>query len=556
MNKRLFRELAKDCPIEINEQIANGLPYYTLRKAKEDVDKIIRIASADLPEDFSYNGSTICNPQEAFRVLIGKINKSNNKPPSIDFAEGDFYMVKYHFSLGNEELTPRYQMLPLANKGGLLRISGRQFNISPVLGDLCFSIGQDSVFIRINRAVVTFRTLYHAIEVDGETDTRVLVWALLHNRGGTSSTGKGSDRIKIGHVHTTMGHYLFTKYGLMETFKKFAKCEIHLTREHDLEHYVEKNNLKFKDYHVVKSKKIRPVGFKARVVYTDMQSDLVVLVNKKQCNSTVMDLVGCIFYMTDFYPDEIDIEDMKETWLWKVWLGYLLFGDTLGNNRLVENIESHLSALDDYVDEGGRHMLMEEEGLDIKNFYQLAWHMSVNMVSMLSNNKRDLASMYGKSLIVNQYVLSEIRSSIFRMMFNITNNPKKTYTAADYNRQLGIHMQHAILTRLRRTSEHPYMSTASLPGDNMLFQLGIKLVRQERTRGIGGRGARLNVSDPTNRLHESILEAGNYLVLPKRTPIGDSTINPTVKLSSRGTILQKEHLKDVIEYVGEIVSRD
>ena len=556
MNKRLFRELAKDNPVEINEKIANGLSYYTLRTAKEDVDKIIRIASADLPEDFSYNGSTICNPQESYRVLTGRINKSSNRGQSIDFAESDFFLAKYHFSLGTEELTPRYQMLPLVTKGGLLRIGGRQFNISPVLGDLCFSIGQDSVFIRINRAVVTFRTLYHAMDVDGETDTRVLTWALLHNRGGTSSTGKGSDRIKIGHVHTTMGHYLFAKYGLMETFKKYAKCEIHLTREHDLEHYLKENKLDIKDYHVVRSKKIRPVGFKARVVYTDMQSDLVVLVNKKQKTDAAMDMVGCIFYMTDFYPDEIDIEDMSGTWLWKVWLGYLLFGDTLGNNRLVENIESHLSALDDYVDEGVRHLLMEEEGLDIRNFYQLAWHMSSNMVSMLANNKGDLASMYGKSLIVNQYVLSEIRTSIFRMMFNITNNPKKTYTAKNYNRQLGIHMQHAILTRLRRTSEHPYMSTASLPGDNMLFQLGIKLVRQERTRGIGGRGARLNVSDPTNRLHESILEAGNYLVFPKRTPIGDSTINPTAKLNNRWTILQKEHLKDVIEYVGNVISRE
>lgn len=90
----------------------------------------------------------------------------------------------------------------------------------------------------------------------------------------------------------------------------------------------------------------------------------------------------------------------------------------------------------------------------------------------------------------------------------------------------------------------------------MLFQLGIKLVRQERTTGRNKRGHRLNVNDPANRLHESILEAGNYLVLPKRTPTGDSTINPTVKLDRNNVIQQKEHLKDVIKYVGDIISRD
>lgn len=556
MDRRLFKELGSKNPVVINEKIANGLPYYTLRTAKEDVDKIIRIASSNLPEGFSFNGSTICNPQEAYRVLTGKINKSSTRGQTIDFAESDFYLTKYHFSFKDEELTPRYQMLPLWNRGGLLKIGSRQFSITPVLGDRCFSIGQESIFIRLGRAVVTFRTHYHAIEVDGETDTRILTWALLHNRAGSSATGKSSDRIKLGSVYTTMGHYLFAKYGLDDTFKKFMNCKIHLMHEHEMESYIKEHKLKLEDYHVVKSKRIRPVGFKARVVYSDMQSDLVVLVRKEDARHEVMDMIGCIFYMTDFYPDEIVVEDMKDTWRWKVWLGYLLFGDTTGNNRLVENMETHLTALDSYVDEGVRNLLMEEEDLDIRNFYELAWYMINNMTTMLSENTGDLASMYGKSLIVNSYVLSEIRSSIFKMMFQFTNNSKKNYTAREYNRQLGIHMQHALLTRLRRTSDKPYMSTASLPGDNMLFQLNIKLIRQERTTGIGGRGQRLNVSDPTNRLHESILEAGNYLVLPKKTPVGDSTINPSVKLDSTNKIQRKEHLREVIDYVGQVISRD
>lgn len=556
MDKRLFKKLTEDNPIVINEKIATGLPYHTLKTAKEDVDKIIRIASANLPGGFSYNGSTVCNPQEAYRVLTGLSNKSSSRERSIDLAESDFYLAKYHFSLPEEELTPRYQMLPLPEKGGIIRIGGRQFSIFPVLGDRCFSIGSDNVFIRLSRAVVTFKEVYHSINVNGLNDTRVLTWALLHNRGGTQSTGRGSERIRLGHVFTTMGHYLFAKYGLLETFKKFLNVDIHVLREYELDNYIKKNKLKRDDYDVIKSMKIRPRGFKIKVDYSEMVSDLTVLIRKDEATPEAIDLIGCVFYMSDFYPDEVDIDEIKGCWIWKVWLGYLLFGDILGNNRLVENIESHLSALDDYVDEGIRHLFLEEEGLVIKDFYELAWYMIKEMGNMMDGDKVNIASMYGKTLMVNNYVLSEIRSSIFKMMFSITNNPKKTYTARDYNRQLGIRMQHAILTRLRRTSDNPFMSTASLPGDNMLFQLGIKLIKQERTKSRGRRGNRMNVNDPSNRLNESILEAGNYLVLPKKSPTGDNTINPTVLLDSTNKIIRKEHLRELIDYVGDIVSRD
>lgn len=556
MDKRLFRKLAEENPVVINEKIATGLPYHTLKHAKEDVDKIIRIASANLPGGFSYNGSTVCNPQEAYRVLTGLANKSSTRDRTIDFAESDFYLAKYHFSLPDEELTPRYQMLPLPEKGGILRIGGRKFSIFPVLGDRCFSIGSDNVFIRLSRAVVTFKSHYHTLMVDGVPDTRILIWALLHNRGGTQATGKGSDRIKLGQVFTTMGHYLFAKYGLIETFKKFLNTNVTLLREDEVDKHFKDKKLDRNDYHVVTSRKVKPIGFKARAVHPDMVSDLAMIISKEEATPSAMDLIGCVFYMTDFYPDEIDIEDMKGTWLWRVWLGYLLFGDILGNNRLVENIESHLSALDDYVDEGIRHLLMDEEGLMINDFYELAWYMIENMSDMMSSGQNNISSMYGKTLLVNNYVLAEIRSNIFKMMFAITNNPKKVYTAKDYNRQLGIQMQHAILTRLRRTSDKPFMSTASLPGDNMLFQLGIKLIKQERTKSRGKQGNRLNVNDPANRLNESILEAGNYLVLPKKTPIGDNTINPTVLLDSNNTIQRKEHLRETIDRVGRIIARE
>lgn len=555
MDKRLFDKLNEKSP-KFNQDIIDGLAYVQLKTAKSDVDRVLRTAESTMPDGFTFVDSNICGPQETYRVITGLVNKADARSRAVDMAWNDLYMVKYQFSLDGDPLTDRYQYLPSVKKGNLLSIGDRQFTITPVLGDRCFSIGIDNVFVPLNRAVVTYKQLIHSIDVDGMFTSRLVVWSKLHNKGGTAANGRDSDRLRLGQVYTTIGHYLFAKYGLMETFQKFCKCDIVLLNETNLDSYVTEHKIDLTEYHQIRSRKVKPDGFKAKIQYNTIESDVMILIKRTDASPLAMDLICSFFYMVDFYPEYNDVEELKTTWNWKVWMGFVLWGDQLGHGKLVENVDSHLVTLDKYVDDEVKHLLREEENLEIADFYELCVFILKNMESMIRDNSYEIGSMYNKSLLVNRYVLSDINDNIFKAVFEISNNRKKKHLARDYNKVLGRYMGHATITRLRLTSEKPYMSTCSLPGDNRLFKLGIQVVRQSKTTRDGSRSTSLNVNDPANHLHESILEAGNYLVLPKRSPTGDSTINPTVKLDAKYTIRRKEHLRDLIDSVGDVISRD
>lgn len=553
MDNRLFDRLQENIPT-FNQDIIDGLAYKALRSAKDDVDSMIRTAEKSMPEDFSFVGSTICNPQEAYRVLTMHMNRGNVRSRSVDLARNDLFLVKYSFKLGDEELTDRYLYLPRPKLGGLLAIGDKTFAITPVLGDRCFSVGLDNVFVPLPRAVFTYRRFIHTIDVDGEMVSRLVLWSKLHNRGGSANGGKDSDRITLGKVHTTIAHYLFAKYGLLETFGKFADCHPLLTTEGDFDQFVTENKIDLTKYRQVRSRKIRPDGFKARIPYASIASDLVILVKADEWSLLTENLLCGLFYMVDFYPDHVEIAELLTAWNWKVWMGYVLWGDQLGHGKLVENVDSHLLTLDEYVDDSTRHILKEEEGLIIDNFFDLCVCMMERIEDMIRDRASDIGTMYGKSLLVSRYVLSDINVNIFKAMYEISNDRKKKHTLRDYNMTLGKHFGHATITRLRLVSEKPFVSTVSTPGDNRLFKLGIEVVKQARTTR--GGGTSLDPNDPANHIHESKLECGNYLVMPKRYPTADSTINPTVLLDERYTIQRKEHLRELTERVGKIISRN
>lgn len=555
MDRRLFDLLNEEIP-KFNQDIVDGLAYVQLKTAKDDVDRVMRTAESTMPDGFTFTGSQPCGPQETYRVITGLLNKSDARSRAVDMAWNDLYMVKYGFELDGDPLTDRYQYMPMPRKGNLMSIGDRTFTITPILGDRCFSVGADNIFVPLNRAVVTYKQLIHSIDVDGMFTSRYVVWSKLHNRGGTAANGRDSDRLRLGQVYTTIGHYLFAKYGLLETFKKFCDCDIILLNESNLVDYVTEHNLDLTKYKQIRSRKVRPDGFKAKIPYNEIQSDVLVLIKHEDASELALDLLCSLYYMIDFYPEYNDVSELVTTWNWRVWMGFVLWGDQLGHGKLVENVDSHLVTLDKYVDDEVKHLLREEEDLNVVDFYELCVYILKHMTSMIRDNSYEIGSMYNKSLLVNRYVLSDITDNIFRATFEIANNRKKKHLSKDYNKVLGRYMGHATITKLRLTSDKPYMSTCSLPGDNRLFKLGIQVVRQSKTIRDGTRSSGINVNDPANHLHESILEAGNYLVLPKRSPTGDSTINPTVRLDAKFTIRRKEHLRELIEDVGDVISRD
>lgn len=549
MDIELFDELQEegDKPV-FDQKILDGLAYSGLSDAKGEVDRLINCAERSFPEGFEYLGSKVCAPQEAFQVMASIKRRGEM---SVDLAPSDVTLCRYSFEFEGQPLKERYFFLPFIRKGGFIQIAGKQFAISPVLADPGFSVGEDYVFIRMNRAPVNFKRIIYTINVNGVDVSKYIVHSKLHHRAGNRDRKHACEFLHVGRVVTTIPHYLFCKYGPEDTFSRFGKCEVLITTESELK----ENPMDPEKYTFMRSRKVAPATLKDTYNYANDASPVVLVFEKDKVNHLVEGLAAGFFYIVDHFPKVSERKELADMYNWKLWLAYVLCGDQLGPGKLVENIDSHLASLDDYVDIEVRRTLIDEEGLDFDDIYQLCAYIQNEMDHLIASKDGDIASMYGKRLMTANYVLRDIFEQIFRCVFEITKNRKRKLGKEDYNKILGKYFIPEKIHELRNTATKAYVSSVSSPSDNMFFKVTSRLVMQAHT-GTSGKSQNINVNDPMSHLHASVAEAGNYVVLPRNSPLGRNVINPTAKLDAKNTIQRKESMRDTVDYIDQFIHRN
>lgn len=550
MDIELFDEMQEGKPV-FDQRILDGLAYSGLQDAKGEVDRLIGCAKRSFPDDFEYLGSSICSPQEAMLTMASIKRRGES---SLDLAPTDVVLCKYEFAFEGLPLKDRFFFLPYVRKGGFIKIAGKQFALSPVLADPGFSVGEDYVFIRMNRAPVNFKRIIYTIDINGDKVSKYVVHSKLHHRAGNRDRKHGSDVIHVGRVITTIPHYLFCKYGPEETFRRFGHCEVLITTDAELE----ANPMDPEKYTFIRSRKVAPATLKKSLNYSMNASPVVLVFEKAKMAGKahlVEGLAAGFFYMVDHFPEVTESKELADVFTWKLWLAYVLFGDQLGYGKLVENVDSHLNSLDDYVDVEVRRTLLDEEDLEFDDIYQLCAHIQEHMDDIIARKGTDIASMYGKRLMTANYVLRDIFEQIFRCVFEITKNRKRKLGKEDYNKLLGKYFIPEKIHELRNTATKAYVSSVSSPSDNMFFKVTSRLVMQAHT-GTSGKSQNVNVHDPMSHLHESTAECGNSLVLPRNSPLARNTINPTAWLDAKMTLLRKPHMRGVVDYIGEHIHRN
>ena len=550
----MLDELQEDMCV-FNQKITDGLAYTELRPAVKLVEQLIACAEKSFPPGFEFKQSTVCTPDEAYKVMASSMTRSDRSNASIDFAPSNVYLVKYEFLFDKVPLYPRYFWLPNPRRGGLMLITGKDFALTPVLIDPGFSVGEDHVFIRMNRAPVTFRRMYHSIVVDGDTSrplSKHVAYSGLHWKAGSNNKKSSSDVISLGKVLSTLPHYLFCRYGLQDAFKRFAKCDVDIRHVDDLRD----NPVDPDRYVVITSTHQLPSTLKVKLDrYRMIQSNMALIIPRAQWGDLTKTFATAFFYIVDHFPEVTDREELLGSWRWRMWMGHVLFGDQQGPVKLVENVESHLNTLDDYVDLDLRKTLIDEESLDVENIYELFAFILVEMDGMISSKQKNIGSMFGKRLVVAPYILRDIYEQIFRCLFEIINNRKRKHTVDDYNKILGKYFMPTTIFNLRKTSQKPFVSSVSTPGDNMFAKITSQLVMQAQTSG-GRKGGNLNMNDPASHLHHSIAVSGMHLVLRKNCPLGRMVINPTANLDEKNTLLPKEHMVAMCEHIEDAIGRN
>jgi hypothetical protein len=521
---------------QLNPEIMNGLAVRYMERSLDYVRNVFKSASKSFPEGLEFVDCERCTPDEEFM----EITKIKNNRRTFDLASSSLYLVKFKFTFNGEPIPDRYMYLPYVQDAGIFYLGGSRFHITPVLSDKVISPGHDSIFVRLLRDKIIFKSIYHSMVVDGETMTTDIVFSPIYRKP------KDAKRVpSTTAAETSIVHYLLAKYGFAGVFQKYCGFTPIVG-----ESEINEQTYPSTDWMIFSSSfeksTIRPKSCKDSV-YNGTSIRLAI--PKNQWNSMSKGLISGFFYVIDHFPNRFKMplsSYLESIPLWKILLGHIIFSGQYGENKLYEDVQEHFASLDDYVDTIIVEKL-KESGYRIDNFYDLMALILANFKNMKLESGGNTQSMYNKSLEILYYVHYDITSSLFKTNFRLGKlATKRKLTKEDvisaFNKNLKIGAVFGL------SSGKIISESVSYSGDHKFFKITSKVTEQESLPGAArARSKRSSVND-RRHLDVSMIEAGSILYLPKSNPSPTNRINPFVNIDlATGTIVPNPKLKDVLE---------
>lgn len=539
MDHELFDDIDEVYTPKFNPEICNGLAVQHMKQVESYVDSLFRSAAAGFPEGLKYLGYRRCTPKEEYDEVVKK--RSGNI--SYDIAESYLYMVKYYFSF-NGEAMEKALYLPYVKDAGLIKIRGSLFSVSPILADEAISVGNNSIFIPLDGTKLTCERFGYSFYINGERETTNVVFSNIYKRSEKGKARRGKQRVN---AVTTLAHYLFCKFGIYHTFRQFGGSDVIVGTSADItpEFYPTDQWL------ICSSTRLKPKGVKSKIYYS---SDIHLAIRREDYTICSSSMIGAFFYLVDHFPERIDPESVDHIGLWREILGYIILGDDSSTGLLLNKMNTHLSWLDEYVDEQSRKRL-QRSGVPCEDIYQLFAHVIETLAVMVVQAESSEASMYDKKLMILRYTLFDINKAIhmFRYALGPREKDKKPPTRNDIINAMRDRLNQDAITRIN--TGHGEVAGVSSPSDNKYFKITSNLVPQ--TSATGGRRSskRTSLANPSKYLHVSIAVVGSYNNLPKSSPDGRTRINPCVEIDSEGNVLRDQEDADLLEAVQRKIQR-
>ena len=527
---------------KMNLEVTRGLACRQVADAMAYVERIWRCAEPGFPEGLRYHGTFRCTPKEVFDFATAK----KNNRQTFEFTKSDIYLVKHKLSWQGEPLKDQYTYLPFVSEAGLISIMGSMFSISPVLADKAVSVGEDSIFIPLNRDKLTFRRTQHHFLIDGVRHQGSVVWSNIHH-ASKKSNGPMSAR-RTMNANAAMVHYLFCKYGLTRTFQQFTNTHVVAGYPEDItpEKYPSDKWIIFSSFHQQHGK--APTGIREKF-YSGTKVRLAV--KRQDFTESVEHLVSGFWYVADRFPDRMNPEYFDDVRFWKPLLGHVIYANDDNEGRLLNKVDQHMASLDGYIDGMVRNNLAED-GIFVHDLYDLFMHIIETYSSRITGNASSAASMYDKRLMILRYVLIDIIKAIFGLMFALQGNTKKAITKADVLNAMQRFLKPLLIIKINH--KHGEVSSVNSPSDCMAFKVTSNMVLQTNI-GNGGGNAKSIIIDSSRILHASIAEVGQMNNLPKGEPTGRTRINPYVILDKECSIVRNPELEAIIEKTQAAIQR-
>lgn len=552
----------------LNKKIAEGFAVSEIPKSERYVDMLFQSIEETFPPGLKYEGGRRCSPREQYLEMTKRHNQKTTKTSqrsSYDIAHSNVYMMRYDFSYtppGTKNkifLKPRYLFLPYVDDAGFITISDSRYTISPVLADRVISVMRKTIFVRLIKTRFNInRISQHFILDDYETYAHV-VWSKIHQKKVIRDKSE-TDNVT---AESTLAHYLFCKYGILRTFQEFAGADVVVG---DAEN-ITKEKYPPEEWHIAKTTRTPEMGHpNSRGTSTNSNyrpTKLRIAVPKHQMNAMVHNLIGAFYYIADRFSDRVahlqsyivkqdTVKLGHEKLMWILILGHLV-APTSGPGKVTKEMESHMRSLDEYIDPIVREQL-KNIGYQVDNVYQLFARMIADFDPLLLAHRKKLSSMYDKELNVLYFVLFDISKSIMELGFHMLKLcDEPNLTPEKFNHVFGNKIRTGAIFHIYKSSGA--VSANSYPGDNMLMKITTLLVPQQHTNKMNRKKGGLQLRDPINQLHISVVEVGGYANLPKSQPSGHFRINPFVGLTLDNVILRNEAFTEIYDHAQTLIEK-
>lgn len=544
---------------KFNPYISNAYVMSRVDNFVNFVDHAMKLASKQFPEGLVYEGYKLCKPREEFEEMTAP-----KQGRIVELSKSTVYMIYIYFSLHGKPLGRRALYLPYFTQGGSMWIRGKKPVVLPVLADPAISVSGRELFVHLTSVKVTFKRLpYHYI-VDGAKKDGYVAYSKLHNHDPKTQSRAAinyDDSIKAEHA---LMFYLLSKYGLSGTFQRFLGTDV-LAYEGEFPEDRLPVGCTKDDFVICESLRIRPntvkmlpIDYEPTKIKLAIPKSVYYLNYDKNStsepipNEIAAGFVIGFYYIADHFPHRISLHDVNSTALWRALLGHAVYMNNASIGKLQNDIDVHIASVDTYLDVNTIEALAEDD-VHVEDIYQLMVYVIQNFSRILLNT--DVGSLYGKILMVERYLLSDIVEAINKMKYQLTSTNGREVKENNITKNIGRFIQPEIIFKLVK-ADHPEVVFVDGSCDSYAMSNTHSVIPQDAVARAKSR-AKKNVTLQSKELQLNVsnLEVGSILSQSKSDITGRSKLNPYQIMSSNGRIIHNPKFTDILRITSEKISR-
>lgn len=538
-----YRNLAyKDEP-KFTKEIVRGyaVNQLTEQQVTAYVDRVILSCEKSFPSGMRYLGSRRMRPKEVYNYFANRKTVDNSR--KWDFARTDAYMMQLSFEYEGQILGPYNLFLPFTDDVGITNIIGKPFYNKPVVKDSVMQVTNGQIFLQFISTPCTFNRLYYMVLRNDDWENVTIYHGCSHNV--LRAVQREKNKLSAARLALN-AHYLFIKYGFVETFKRFAGLTDFKFGSRD---ELETEGVNHKDYYVYSTRGIVPTWYPKDKIY--QPHDMRIAIKKEHWTQPIESMIVSAMYIFDMFPDDVKRDDIQDSIWWELMLGKIIFGEGQLNSALVRKISEHIKASDNYVDEMTIE-IFEQNGIRIANMYDFLYYLIENFDSIVHDRSNSPSSLVGRQLTIKRYILSTIITTLFTITYKIAEIKPAKLSHKRINDLFVRFLRPKLI--FSNNSGKPYCVSISSPCDVRIFGITAEVLPQDNATGKKQQKNKSDLQNPRWSLDPSYMTIGSAFAQSKGEPIGIDKINPYTNVDELGVLHHQEIFKPIVERIEKVLS--